>query len=309
AAPFLAGSRIPRAADGRVRVEPSGRAGVDRVYAGGDLVRGAATIVEACADGRHAAEAICCDLRVRFWAPQDGLPVPSPAELRGVKLVRTRKEPRREPPVLPPERRTGWDLVEGPLSPEEARAEALRCLQCSSLCDKCVEVCPNRAHLPWTAEPVRWQVPVLAVRTGALVQVGAEPFAIVQTRQIAHVVDLCNACGNCGTFCVHQGDPFREKPRFFLDPAAFRNDEGTAFRLAGEAILRREGGPEARLSGDGPWTYEDEDLVAVLDRDFRLLDGRLKRPFPGERSLRGAAEMAVLLAGLRGDPLLGGGCG
>ncbi len=304
-APFLAGSRISRTGDGRVRAEPTGRAGLEGVYAGGDLVRGAATIVEACADGRRAAEGICRDLGVPFWASPVPLPSLSPADVRAAKLARTRREVRREPPSLPAERRGGFDPVEGPLPPEEARAEALRCLQCSSLCDKCVEVCPNRAHVPWTAAPVRWSVPVLAVRDGALVEVGTEPFAVAQARQIAHVVDLCNECGNCGTFCVHQGEPFRDKPRFFLDPEAFRRDGGTAFHVASGAVFRREGGGEARLSGDGPWTYEDEEIFAVLDRDFRLVEVRLKRPFEGERSLRGAAEMAVL-APLRGDPLLGG---
>ncbi len=304
-APFLSGSWVWRTPDGRVRTE-RGRAGPDPVYAGGDLVRGASTVVEACADGRAAAEAICRDLGIPFRAP----PLPSPrlteADLRAVKLARIRKEPRRDPPVLPPEGRRGWGLVEGPLSPEDARAEALRCLQCSSLCDKCVEVCPNRANLFWTAEPVTWRVPVLAVRDGTAVQVGEESFVLTQVRQIAHVADLCNECGNCATFCVHQGRPFADKPRFYLTEEGFRKAEGRAFHLAEGALLRRDGGGVVRLLGPGPWTYEDDELVAVLDREFRPVELRLKRPFSGRNSLLPAAEMAVLLEGLRSDPLLGG---
>ncbi len=306
-APSLAGSRLTRVADGRVRVDPpTGRTGVERVYAGGDVVRGAATIVEACADGRRAAEAICRDLEIPFWtAPRSSLRLSSD-DLRAVKVARTRRDGRRPVPTLPLERRAGWDLVEGPLLPDDARAEAERCLQCASLCDKCVEVCPNRANLAYEVAPVEWRVPVLAVSGDELRVVGEEPFALRQGRQIAHVVDLCNECGNCGTFCVHQGRPFADKPRLYLDPSAFRRAEGRAFHVAGNAILRREDGHAARLSGTGPWTYEDDEVVAVLGPGFQAEKLRLKRPFAGSRSLRGAAEMAVLLAGLTTAAWVGG---
>jgi len=306
-APFLAGSRIARTPDGRVQVHPpTGRASTDPVYAGGDLVRGAATIVEACADGRRAAEAMVRDLGIPFWTPPASSPALDRVEVRAVKLARTRREDRRPAPTLPLERRAGWDPVEGPLSPAEARAEALRCVQCSALCDKCVEVCPNRANFAWTAEPVRWTVPVVGIRDGELAAVGEEPFAVAQGRQIAHVTDLCNECGNCGTFCVHQGRPFADKPRLYLHQGEFCRAEGRAFHHAGDAILRRDDGCEARLSGTGPWTYEDDEIVAVLGADFRTHELRLKRSFAGTKSLRPAAEMAVLLTGLRGAAWAGG---
>ena len=306
-APFLAGSRISRTPDGQVRVEPgTGRASSGPVYAGGDLVRGAATIVEACADGRRAAEAIVRDLGIPFWTPLTAFSVLAPAEVRTAKLARTRREGRRPIPTLSRERRAGGAPVEVSLPPEEARWEALRCLQCSSLCDKCVEVCPNRANFAWTAEPVRWTVPTVEARDGAVVVAGEEPFVLAQSRQIAHVTDLCNECGNCGTFCVHQGRPFVDKPRLYLDEGVFRRAEGRAFRLAGDTLVRREDGREEQLSGTGPWTYEDDEIVAVLDRDFRPREFRLKRGFVGRKSLRPAAEMAVILAGLRGAAWVGG---
>ncbi|QAA76148.1 MAG: Glutamate synthase [NADPH] small chain [Candidatus Bipolaricaulis sibiricus] len=306
-APFLGGSRIARTADGRIRVDAAtGRASADPVYAGGDLVRGAATIVAACADGRRAAEAICRDLGVPFRS----IPVPgavlSPAGIRAVKVARTQREGRCATPTLPADRRGGWDLVEAPLTPDAARAEALRCLQCSSVCDKCVEVCPNRANFAWTVEPVRWAVPVVADRGGTPVVVGEEPFVLAQGRQIAHVVDLCNECGNCGTFCVHQGRPFLDKPRLYLDPHEFRRAGGPGFHVAGGGIVMRQDGREARLSGPDPWAYEDDEIVAVLDRVFRPRELRLKRALKGPKSLRPAAEMAILLTGLEGTVWVGG---
>ena len=44
-------------------------------------------------------------------------------------------------------------------------------------------------------------------------------------------VKICNKCGNCTTFCVHQGRPYRDKPRLFLDRAAFEAETENAYRL------------------------------------------------------------------------------
>ena len=49
--------------------------------------------------------------------------------------------------------RSGFDLVERILTEATARSEAKRCLQCTSHCDKCVEVCPNRANVTYAALP------------------------------------------------------------------------------------------------------------------------------------------------------------
>ncbi len=57
---FLDGSAVSLRRDGAVVTDPqTGLAGPAHVYAGGDAARGPAIIIEACADGRRAAEAIC----------------------------------------------------------------------------------------------------------------------------------------------------------------------------------------------------------------------------------------------------------
>ena len=71
----------------------------------------------------------------------------SRADLARVKAARARRAPRLGPAETALERRSGFAPVELPLGKPEARREAARCLQCASLCDKCVEVCPNRANL------------------------------------------------------------------------------------------------------------------------------------------------------------------
>jgi len=120
-----------------------------------------------------------------------------------------------------------------------------------------------------------------------------------QTRQIVHVDDLCNECGNCATFCVHEGKPYREKPRLFFDPEVFAREEENAFFIEEETIRRRERGQEMRLSAEkGRRVFETPAVRLVLSPAFGVVEATLKRPFVGSLSLREAAEMAVLLEGI-----------
>ncbi len=295
---FLKGSGVAAGRDGRIVVGPDSGGGVARVYAGGDAVRGPATIVEACADGRRAAEAICRDLAVPFCSWPSPVVTLSEAEVARAKRARARIEPQREPEVLPVAERDGFDLVEATLSDDAARAEASRCVQCATLCDKCVEVCPNRANLAYDAGPVRWVLPVLACADGRLTVVSEEVFEVRQPRQIVHLDDLCNECGNCATFCVHQGKPYLDKPRLFLRDEDFRREEDNAFFIQGGTVRRREAGRELRLSVGAAITFVDEDMEAVLSPDLQVRDLALKRRFSGTKTLRAAAEMLVLLRGV-----------
>jgi putative selenate reductase len=173
-------------------------------------------------------------------------------------------------------------------------------VQCSSICDKCVEVCPNRANYTYLTSPAQWLLPQLACQGGDLKVVGSESFAVAQGRQILHVDDFCNECGNCATFCVHQGKPYAEKPRLFLQESDFALEADNAFHMHENTLLRREGGRESRLSRqDGLLVYENEALCAQLSPDFQVRKLTLKQPFPGTISLRQAAEMAVILDGVQ----------
>jgi putative selenate reductase len=201
--------------------------------------------------------------------------------------------------LLPVEQRAGFDLVEQTLTEEAARAEALRCLQCSAFCDKCVEVCPNRANYTYTVSPLRIDLPLLKCEDGELVATGQEVFAIEQTRQIIHVDDFCNECGNCATFCVHQGKPYTEKPRLFLKREFFEQEEDNAWFIKGDSVWRREGGEESRLSmGNGFVTYENDKIRVRLSPDLVADELVLKETFSGELSLRPAAEMYMVLDGI-----------
>ena len=298
---FLDGSAVSLNERGAITVDPeTGLTDAASVYAGGDAARGPAIIIEACADGRRAAEAICHRFGIPFATVPAKPPALSQQKILQIKRVRARRQVQHAPDRLPSGKRAGFDLIEQSLSEAAARKEAGRCLQCSTFCDKCVEVCPNRANYTVFVSPVRLSLPVLACENGDLRIVGKEPFAVRQSRQIIHVDDLCNECGNCATFCVHQGRPYLEKPRLFLDEMAFGSEEDNAFFIEGATIRRREDGRESRLAVDGGIVaFEDGHVSLAMSPDFEIQDMSLKKPFSGQRSLREAAEMAVVLDGAK----------
>jgi len=303
---FIDRSSISLHKDGTIVVDPqTGRTGHERVYAGGDAVRGPATIIEACADGRRAAEAICRQLGVRADLPAGQLPVLSEEEIVQMKHFRARKEAQYMGTMLPPEERGGFDLIEATLTEEKALREAARCMQCSNFCDKCVEVCPNRANYTFFVSPMSLTLPKVSCQQGGLRVSGEEVFRVAQTRQIIHVQDFCNECGNCATFCVHDGKPHADKPRLFLEKGDFEQEDGNAFYIEKGGrewtIRRREGGKESRLSvedGVKKLIFENERLKMELAPDFKIKSMKLKKDFQGGFSLVGPAEMYVILQGV-----------
>ena len=134
---------------------------------------------------------------------------------------------------------------------------------------------------------------------------GEEVFRVAQARQIIHVDDFCNECGNCATFCVHDGKPYLDKPRLFLQGSDFELEDDNAFHVQrGEevwTIRRREGGRGSRLSwesGTGEMGFENDLLEMSLSPAFRIRAMEVKEEFQGEFSLSGLAEMAVILKGI-----------
>jgi len=298
---FLDGSKVTRHRGGGVMVDVhSGHAGVDGIYAGGDVVIKPSSIIDACADGRRAAEAICAHLGIPFRQPPAPMPVLSEEDIHAVKQVRARKEAQHKPAMIALMERVDLRVIEDAFTEEQAQAEALRCVQCTAFCDKCVEVCPNRANLTFSMQPLSLELPLLACNEGAVVVDGSELFRVAQTRQILHVDDWCNECDDCQTFCVHQGKPYFDKPRLFLTEEDFLLESENAFHIQGNVIRRREAGREAQLTmADGALRYEDAHVRVALSPSFEVREMALKDPFEGPLSLVNAAEMAVVFRGIR----------
>jgi len=290
----------------------SGSTGVPGVYAGGDAAEaGPESIIAACGDGRRAAESICWQFGVPFDQPPADMPRLTAEEITEVKHVRARKLPQVPTNMLPIELRQSFDLIDLSFTREQAEAEAARCVQCTTFCDKCVEVCPNRANQTFLMRPVDVMLPRLTMVRDAARVTGYERFVIGQERQIININDFCNACGDCTTFCVHHGQPWLDKPRLFLNEKDFLAENHNAYRITNgnrnsdcRVIRHRDMGRETRLSRDnGHLVYECPEARVVLTHDFEVRDVTVRQPFAaaggaGALSLRDAAELAVLLKGV-----------
>lgn len=79
-----------------------------------------------------------------------------------------------------------------------------RCLHCDSVCEACVEVCPNRANVA-IAVPGHMQA------------------------QILHVDYMCNECGNCRTFCPWGGAPYKDKFTLFANEEDLEHSDNQGF--------------------------------------------------------------------------------
>jgi putative selenate reductase len=181
-------------------------------------------------------------------------------------------------PTLPIHQRSGFAEVEQSFDQDAAIAEAARCLDCDDLCSLCVTVCPNRANMAYAMAPLRLSMPVVTFSGGMFVTESTRQIAIDQEVQIINIADFCNECGNCTPFCPTSGEPYKDKPRFWIDREGFDEAKGDAFRFE-----RRDGSVliEARLRGqthrlecrDGIASYHFGGLVARLEvGSWRVLD-------------------------------------
>ncbi len=225
----LEGLDVARRADGSIAVdEVTRQTSLPWLFAGGDVVRGAASVIKAIADGRTVAN----EIGLRHGVACEAEPLldkgARPGELLSKKGLRALPM---TVPVLPIAERAGFAEVNRPFSLEAAAAEASRCLDCDDLCSLCVTVCPNRANQAYAMVPLTFSLPLLVAREGALVAGAPKIFAVSQSVQIANIGDFCNSCGNCDTFCPTSGAPYKVKPRFWIDPAGWREAEGDAYHF------------------------------------------------------------------------------
>jgi len=123
-------------------------AGQEGMFAGGDVVLGPATVVEAIGAGKRAAEGIDRFLK---GIPQPTMPaVPvRRARITFWEMPASKKMDLKRPdmPLLGPERRrVTFQQVELGLTEEEVRTEAHRCLRCDicKRCGKCVAICRDK---------------------------------------------------------------------------------------------------------------------------------------------------------------------
>jgi putative selenate reductase len=152
------------------------------------------------------------------------------------------------------------------------------------MCSLCVTVCPNRANQAYESAPTRVDLPTFIVQDGELLVDGMWRLEVRQGTQIVNIADFCNDCGNCTTFCPAAGDPYKDKPRFWIDREGFEASKGDAFRFDRSGGLLRidarlDGEPHSLECRDGIVRYRSPAVVATFERQpFRLLACEPARP-------------------------------
>ena len=300
------GEEVPELTDrGYIRVDPvTFESSLPGVYAGGDVAAdGPSSIVKAAADGKRVADAILG--RAAPAAAAAGTHELEPEELHQLLQRRAHRDWRVPPAHTPLDQRMNFNETILTYTPEEAMAEAGRCLDCHKICSLCVGVCPNMALMTYGTEPFTASLPALSVTDGEVVAGEPAEFRADQRYQIAVLTDFCNECGNCTTFCPTAGEPYRDKPRLYLDREEFEAQTENAFMLTrdgdSEVIEARWGGETHRLELNGDLRYSSPAFSARLGAaDFSLLEAT-----PGEAagdgqelSLEACASMYVVLRGL-----------
>ena len=142
------------------RKGPAFETNVPGVYCAGDAHRGPATVVEGIADAARFAEIVVGHPHI--------YDIPAEADV------------------------TEFDAQakKGILSmASKCVCDGERCLQCSTVCENCVDSCPNRANV------------VIKMADGS--------------HEIVHVDKMCNECGNCTQFCPYASEPCHDKFTLF----------------------------------------------------------------------------------------------
>ncbi len=172
---------------GRIEVDPQTMAtSVEGVFAGGDVVLGPATVIEAVAMGKRAAQQM--DRYLRGQALDHHAPIIKP-RMRVETVKMEAKDKVRIPPTPLPlvpaeERVTNFEQIELEWTEEMAREEAKRCLRCDICigCGECAKVC-------------RTKVEVDALR---FTDAGGDRVVIVD---MLRPQEYCIGCGSCVNVC------------------------------------------------------------------------------------------------------------
>ncbi|MGE5401791.1 MAG: putative selenate reductase subunit YgfK [Ignavibacteriales bacterium] len=211
---------IMTSAEGTLNADNANETSVENVFIGGDALRGPSTVVEAIADGRKTADEI----------------------IRRESLSFENKHH-----IVFDQNKRYSDIIvrKGNISSTEqfeARQEAARCLNCSFICNQCVEVCPNRANI--AIKPFHYY----------------DDFR--NQYQILHLDALCNECGNCETFCPYEGSPYKNKITLFNDEKDFDKSLNEGF-----CIIKNKNQSELKIKV----RYLSETGTIILDKSNTII--------------------------------------
>ena len=125
--------------------EENGATSNGKIFAGGDVVTGAASVVEAIAAGRKAAERIG---RMFAGQPEPEVEEPETVGIEDMNVDYFTRSKRNNGPRIPADKATGgFEEIEKGFTPDLLEKEAERCFSCGvcNFCDNCWIYCPDVA--------------------------------------------------------------------------------------------------------------------------------------------------------------------
>ena len=197
---------------------PAFQTNVAGVYAGGDASRGPATVVEGIADAARFVEAVVGHAH-SYEIPAAAYETKADAiAKKGVLMMHS-----------------------------EARCEGDRCLQCATVCENCVDSCPNRSNV------------AIVMADGS--------------HQIVHVDKMCNECGNCTQFCPYASEPCHDKFTLFQTAEDFEDSKnaGVLFLSRDRVRVRLFDVKEYDLSGANTLPADLEKLICTIRDKYSYL--------------------------------------
>ncbi len=274
------------------------------VFAGGDAVRGADSLINGMGDGKKIAETISKKSGIiknkTFNFAESKL---SPSEFQKKQAYR---EFGVDYPTISLDNRLSFELVHPVLDDFSAMKEAERCLYCNDICNTCVGVCPNFANLSFQSEV--FEMPIYqAMKSNGSIKIDVvDKISIRQKNQILNIGDFCNECGNCTTFCPTSGDPYKIKPRFHLTKESF-DIEDSGYFLTGNSITFKNKNEISSLSEtNDKFVFENNKITAKFDKEkLTILEINFKDSSAKNVNLRMAAEMIYLIKSLRNYSIFG----
>jgi putative selenate reductase len=274
---------------------------IKNLYMGGDALRGPSSIIQAIADGRSAVLDFLQKSGSRPYTRELVLEKDYDLAAQQQKMAKRSYGP--WPMDLIQETPHRFQLESRTLTDEEAQQEASRCLYCDEICNLCVSVCPNRANISYKVAPVDYQISQITASGEKIQTEISGRFSTSQEYQVANIIDFCNECGNCATFCPTKDAPYRDKPRISLTEAGFLEEDNIYFLDTEKKTIKyKNEGSVAMLTDLGDrLIFETLELRVelaktdlVVQKADSLSEGDL------EISTHRVAEMKVLLDGLGG---------
>ncbi len=269
---------------------------IDNVFVGGDALRGGASIIDAVADGRKAAEEILRKAGVAV--PGYGKLYKKDISKREIKIKKTKIQPSKADFHAKDANAGNFNIISVTLTEEQAMEEAARCLYCDEICDVCTTVCPNLALYPYQIEALDLALQKILVKDGKAEIVADKPYRILQKDQIVHLEDWCNECGNCNTFCPSAGAPYKEKPHLHFNKQAYQATVVPAYYYDDDipdTLFYKADDKEYSLQKTaGSYRYKTRNFSILLDADFKIKEYTIQEKNT-EISLERAAEMHIIL--------------